>query len=180
MEPFLGQITLYACNFAPYGWLQCQGQILPIQQYAALFSLLGTNFGGNGTSNFSLPNLQSTVPIGQGQGAGLSDYVMGETGGSENVSLTLSTMPAHSHPMLAYTATATATNPAGALTAKGPSSGGHGGGDATTLYSTTAPNVALAPGSVGPAGGNIPHSNLQPLLALNWCIATTGVFPTRS
>jgi microcystin-dependent protein len=181
MEPFLGQITLLACNFAPYNWAMCQGQLLRITQYSALFSLLGTNYGGDGRTTFGLPNLQGRVANGQGQAPGLSDYVMGELGGTENVALTTQTVPAHNHAFLAYTTAANLTAPAGALPARGPVvSDGRGVDTTTTLYSTGAPNVALASGQVAPVtGGGVPHANIQPYLALNWCISLSGVFPAR-
>ena len=179
-EPFLGQITLMGCNFPPYGWMLCQGQLLPIQQYAALFSLLGVQFGGNGTSNFGLPDLRGRLPNGMGQGPGLQDYIIGEMAGSENVTLTVPTIPPHNHVLSAYTGPATLGAPNGALTAQGPVSGGHGGAKTMTLYNTATPTVALAPAQVAPVSGSgLPHNNLQPLTVLNWCIAWQGVFPAR-
>jgi microcystin-dependent protein len=181
MNQFIGQITLFACNFAPVGWAMCQGQVLPISQYAALFSLLGTYYGGNGTSNFALPNLQSRLPVGQGQGPGLSPYSIGEIDGVEQVSLTTSTIPPHNHAFVAYTGEATSKSPTGALPAQGLHSGGHGAGTTMNLYNTASPNVPLSTQQVTPvSGGGTPHTNLQPSLALNWCIALTGVFPARS
>jgi len=159
-EPFLGQITLLGCNFAPYGWMLCQGQLLAISQYAALFSLLGTNYGGNGTTNFGLPDLRGRMPNGMGQGPGLSPYDLGELGGAEAVSLTQSTVPTHTHTLLVQR--------------------GHGANTDLNLYNTGAPSVALAPAQVSiVTGSGVPHNNLQPLLVLNWCIAYQGIFPTR-
>ena len=180
-EPFLGQITLLGCNFAPYGWMLCQGQLLAISQYAALFSLLGTNYGGNGTTNFGLPDLRGRMPNGMGQGPGLSPYDLGELGGAEAVSLTQSTVPTHTHTLLAYTGTASLNIPTvGALTAEGPVQRGHGANTDLNLYNTGAPSVALAPAQVSiVTGSGVPHNNLQPLLVLNWCIAYMGIFPTR-
>jgi microcystin-dependent protein len=180
-EPFIGQITLLGCTFAPYGWMLCQGQYLPISQYAALYSLIGTYYGGNGTTNFALPNLCGRVPNGMGQGPGLQDYVIGEVGGTETVSLTQSTVPTHTHSLIAHSDTATATAPAGALTAHGKVTTVHGATTSMNFYNTTTPSVALAPAQVVPVvGGGVPHNNLQPMLVLNWCIAYQGVFPTRS
>lgn len=178
-EPFLGQITLMACKFAPSGWAMCQGQLLPLSQYTALFSLLGTRYGGNGTTNFALPNLQGRVPNGMGRGLGLSDYQIGELGGIEAVTLTTAEVPPHIHTLSAYTGSATAMNPAGALTAQGPASGGHGGERLLNLYNSAAPNASLAAGQVEPLRGGSPHDNIQPSLALNWCIALKGIFPSR-
>lgn len=180
MDPFLGQITLLACNFAPVNWAMCQGQILPIAQYSALFSLLGTSYGGNGTTNFALPDLRGRVPNSQGQGPGLSNYQLGERNGTETVSLSASTIPQHNHAFPAYTGNAGTTSPAGALPARGPQTGSRGAEKFMNLYNTAAPNVALASQQVTQAsGGGIPHANIQPSLALNWCIALSGMYPTR-
>ncbi len=179
-NPFVGQITLFPCNFAPVGWALCQGQLLPINQNPALFSLLGVQFGGNGTSNFALPDLRGRVPIGQGQGPGLSSYSIGGKQGVEVVTLTTATSPAHSHAFPAFATAATTNAPNGALPAEGKSTGR--GGSAVNTY--TAPGtakVSLAAGQVVPAtlSGAV-HNNLQPYLTLNWCIALQGVFPPRS
>jgi microcystin-dependent protein len=180
MDPFLGQITLFACNFAPQNWAMCQGQLLPISQYSALFSLLGTNFGGDGRVTFGLPDLRGRLPNGQGTGPGLSTYVIGEIGGTETVSLTSSTIPQHTHALPAYTADASTKSPAGALPAKGQTTGGRGAEKAMTMYNTGSPSVALTAQQVAPVtGGGVPHTNIQPSLALNWCIAMTGVFTAR-
>ncbi len=180
MQPFVGQITLFPFSFAPTGWALCEGQILPISQYTALFSLVGTYYGGNGTSNFALPDLRGRAPIGQGQGPGLSSYPIGSQQGVETVSLLSSQSPAHSHAFLAFSVAATANAPSGALPAEGHGSGR--GGAAVNTYAPLQPATAttLAAGQVGVAGGNQPHTNLQPYLALNWCIALQGVFPSRS
>lgn len=185
-EPFIGQITLFPYNFAPYGWMVCAGQILPIQQYTALFSLLGTAFGGNGTSNFALPNLVGNVAVGQGQLPGGSIYEMGDTGGSQTVSVLQSEMPAHTHPLVASTVAASAAAAtATTLPAQGyiAGSGGKGGTSPGPLYlyanSASGKNVNMAIQSLAPAGGSLPHNNVQPSLTLNWCIAMQGVFPSR-
>jgi microcystin-dependent protein len=180
VQPFLGQVTLLGCNFAPVGWALCQGQIMSIQQNTALFSLLGTNFGGNGTSNFGLPDLRGRVPNSQGQGPGLSNYDVGEMDGFETVTLTTSTIPPHSHAMPAFAGAGTTNAPQGALTAEASAAGGRGG---VTINSYAAPGtlVPLAPAQLTPGpGGNGPHNNLQPYLTLNWCIALTGIFPARN
>jgi microcystin-dependent protein len=178
-NPFIGQITLLPYNFAPFGWAFCAGQLLPISQHTALFSLLGTTYGGNGTSNFALPDLRGRAPIGQGQGPGLSSYVMGSQQGVELVTLTTQTTPAHSHGFPAFAAAATTNAPNGALPAEG-QSGGRGGGPVNT-YTAPGAAVSLAAGQVAAAtGGGAPHNNLQPYLTANWCIALQGVFPPRS
>ena len=178
-NPFIGQITLFPYNFAPRGWAFCAGQVLPINQNTALFSLLGTTYGGNGTTTFQLPDLRGRAPIAQGQGPGLSNYSMGGVQGAETVTLTTATTPAHSHGFPAFAVAATTNAPNGALPAEG-QSGGRGGGPVNT-YTATGSTVSLAAGQVAAAtGGGAPHNNLQPYLTANWCIALQGVFPARN
>lgn len=180
MDPFLGQITLLGCNFAPVGWAMCQGQVLSIAQNTALFSLLGVNFGGNGTSNYALPDLRSRAPIGFGQGPGLSDVQLGESDGEESVSIDATSYPAHSHALLAAAGAATANTPQNLIEGAG-QTGGRGGAINLALYSAAGAATRLAPGALTPAaGGGQPHNNLQPYLALNFCIALQGIFPSRS
>jgi microcystin-dependent protein len=181
MEPFLGQIVLFPDDFAPTGWALCQGQLLPIAQNTALFSLLGTQFGGNGTSNFALPNLQGRVPNGQGQGPGLQNYGMGEQVGAETVTVVTATVPPHAHGFQAFGVSATTNAPAGALPAESHTGAGRGGAVVVNLYSAGGTATTLAPGAVAatPSGGQ-PHNNMQPFLVLNWCIAMQGVYPARS
>jgi microcystin-dependent protein len=177
MEPFVGQITVFPFNFAPVGWALCEGQLMPISQSTALFSLLGTFYGGNGVSNFALPDLRGRVPVGQGQGSGLSFYDIGEMAGEEAVMLLGSQIPPHTHSFQAVAAQATTNAPNGALPAEG-----HGSGRGTfpvNIYAALQTAVPLASGQVAPAGGGQPHNNLQPYLTLNWCIALQGVFPAR-
>jgi len=181
MDPYIGELRLFAFNFAPVGWVQCNGQILNISQYAALFSILGTYYGGNGTSNFGLPNLQGAVPIGQGQGPGLSAIPLGALGGSIVTTLTLNEMPLHSHSLYGRAGPAAVSAPVSAsMLAEG-----HGGVHPnvhTVFPYTTAqpPTTTLNPAAVGSTGGSQPHNNVQPMLAMNWCIALQGVFPTRN
>ena len=178
MNPFLGQIALFPYNFAPMGWALCQGQLLPISQNTALFALLGTQFGGNGTSNFQLPDLRGRAPIGQGQGPGLSSYPIGSQQGQENVGLVTATVPAHSHAFPAFASTATTNAPNGALPAEG--EGGGRGGFKVNAYAAPGAAATLASGQVAPvSSGGSPHNNLQPYLTLTWCIALQGVFPSR-
>jgi microcystin-dependent protein len=178
MEPFLGQITAFGFNFAPNGWALCNGQTLPIQQYTALFSLLGTMYGGNGTSNFMLPNLQMNVPVGVGQLTGGENYSIGAGGGSSSVVLTTQVVPSHNHSLSATTATGSAPAPAGELlavsTKKSATLDEQG-----LIYNVAAPTTSLAPASVAPAGGSQQHNNTQPTLVVNYCIALTGIFPSR-
>jgi microcystin-dependent protein len=173
-DPWLGEIALVAFNFAPVGWAMCNGQILEISQNTALFSLLGTTYGGDGVRTFALPNLQSRVPLHFGQGTGLSPYQLGETVGVESVTLQTPQMPAHTH---SYTPQATtagggAGSPAGALWASSAT------GD--TIYQKGASNTTMAPQTIGQTGGTQPHENRQPALALNYIIALVGIFSSRN
>lgn len=173
-EPFIGQIQPLAFNFAPRGWAQCNGQILSISQNTALFSLLGTTYGGNGTTNFALPNLQSRVPLHFGTQPGGQDYSLGEEGGQENVTLNIADMPAHPHAFIGTTAAGTEVAPTA-----GAALGMIAGTAGNFFYASGAPQPLTA-SSIGMIGGNQPHSNIQPYLAINWCIALTGIFPQRS
>jgi microcystin-dependent protein len=170
-DQFLAEIRIFPFNFAPRGWAQCNGQILAISQNAALFSLLGTSYGGNGTSNFALPNFQGNVPIHQGTGTGLSPYQVGETGGTLTVTLNGSQIPGHGHTFSGDpNAKKELTGVANAAPAGAPKA----------AYSTAAPNITMSPTMLVPAGGNLPHDNMQPYLTLNFCIATSGIFPSRN
>jgi microcystin-dependent protein len=180
MDPFLGQISIFGCNFAPQGWALCQGQLLSIVQNTALFALLGVNFGGNGTTTFGLPDLRGRTSVGFGQGPGLSDYTMGQIGGSETVSISSANYPTHSHTLSAATNSATNNAPNGLFEAQG-QTGGRGGTVNLALYSGSGTATTLATSALTAAsGGNQPHNNLQPYLALNFCIALQGIFPARS
>ncbi len=179
-DPFVAEIRIFPFNFAPKGWAFCNGQLLPISQNTALFSLLGTFYGGDGRSTFALPNLQGNVPLGQGQGPGLSDYVIGQQGGSPFVTLLQSEMPAHSHSFTASTGNANVVDPTNALIAKGNWSF-QGSGWLVVTYSTTAPNTQMdLANAISIAGGSQPHNNMMPYLTLNFCIALQGVFPPRT
>jgi microcystin-dependent protein len=180
-SPFVAEITMFAFNFAPTGWAFCAGQLLPISQNTALFSLLGTMYGGDGKSNFALPNLQGNAAINMGQGPGLSDYFEGETSGSPTVSLLVSEIPAHSHTMNATTNQGTTQTSAGNMLAL--AQGGTKQNSFNADIYSTVPNNAttgLSPLAIGVAGSGLPHNNMQPYLALNFCIALQGVFPARS
>jgi microcystin-dependent protein len=178
-QPFLGQIQCFGFGFAPVGWALCQGQILPISQYTALFSLLGTTFGGNGTSNFALPNLQSRVPNGQGQLAGGSLYSMGEQGGVENVALIIGQMPIHNHGFIGTTSAANYERPtAGTVLATTTTRGGVSPGD--NFYGPVdSSTIPINQGSISFVGNTLPHTNIQPYLTVNWCIAMRGIYPSR-
>jgi microcystin-dependent protein len=175
-DPFLGELALVPYNFAPLGWAFCDGTLLPIAQNTALFSLLGTQFGGNGTSTFALPDLRGRVPIhvgGSGAGPGLSTYAIGQIGGVENVTLVVSQMPAHTHGLTASAANGNTDTP-GPTTVLAKNAAG------VPQFSTAAPGTSMAPNSIGVAGSNLPHENRMPYLGLNWVIAMQGIFPSRA
>jgi len=172
MDPFVAEIRIFPFNFAPKGWAFCDGQILPISQNTALFSLLGTTYGGDGKSNFALPNMQGNAPMHPGQGPGLSSHDLGETGGSQTVTLLASEMPAHSHSWTASNQAGTDQSPVNELFA-----GGIGG---ISMYAAPGSMTQLAPNALPPAGGDQPHNNMTPYLTLNFCIALQGVFPPRT
>ena len=172
MDPFVAEIRIFPFNFAPKGWAFCDGQLLPISQNTALFSLLGTFYGGDGKSTFALPDLQGSVPMHPGQGPGLSDHFLGEMSGSETVTLLDSEMPVHSHGVMSVAAvfsgnTNIVTGNAFAQSAQG------------NAYTPAANLVTMSEEVLTPAGGDMPHNNLQPYLTLNFCIALQGVFPAR-
>jgi microcystin-dependent protein len=170
-EPFLGYIALVAFNFAPQGWAFCNGQLLPISQNEALFSLLGTTFGGDGVTTFALPDLRGRVPIHSGQGLGLSPYVLGQLAGSESVGVNVNEMAGHTHLPQCATASGNSTGPGGAVWAA--TSGDN-------LYAASTPGVALAAQAIGSAGGGQNHENRQPFLGVNYIIALVGIFPSQS
>jgi microcystin-dependent protein len=171
-EPFVAEIRIFGFNFAPKGWAFCNGQLIPISQNTALFSLLGTTYGGDGITTFALPNFQGSAPMHPGQGPGLSLRDLGETGGQQTVTLLQSQMPAHAHTARGY-----------------PNAGGQGPANNTwsdanqrgiAAYApTSAQNVALSPTALAGTGGSLPHNNMMPYLVLNFCIALQGIFPPR-
>jgi microcystin-dependent protein len=171
-DPFVAEIRIFPFNFPPTGWAFCQGQLMPISQNTALFALLGTYYGGDGKSTFALPNLEGTAPMHTGQGQGLSERFLGEMSGSETITLLVSEMPFHTHTMQAFATPGDLKEPqAGACLTR--SSNG-------TIYNTTISNfVQMAPQALTPAGGSLPHNNMQPYLTLNFCIALQGIFPQR-
>lgn len=170
-DPFVAEIRIFPFNFAPKGWAWCDGQLMPLSQNTALFSLLGTTYGGNGKSNFALPDLQGRAPMHPGQGPGLSLHDLGETGGSETVTLLESEIPAHSHGLRASGADATTRIVAGQLPATG---------IGVSLYGPQPPTTNLSPNALAPAGGDQPHNNMMPYLTFYFCIALQGVFPPRT
>ena len=178
MDPFVAEIRIFGCNFAPTGWAQCSGQILPISQNTALFSLLGTTYGGNGQSNFALPNLQGRAAMHVGNnppGPGLSLRDLGEMSGTETVTLLPTEMPVHTHVISTRVATGTNALPAGnvwgTVSTRRP---------ALNFYSLGASTRTMGLQAISSAGSNLPHNNLMPYLVLNYCIAMQGVYPPRS
>jgi microcystin-dependent protein len=172
-DPFVAEIRMFPFNFPPKGWAFCDGQLLPLSQNTALFSLLGTTYGGDGKSTFALPDLQGSAPMQSGQGQGLSDRFLGEQSGTETVTLLISEIPIHTHNVMAVGSLANLNAP-GPTRALARSSGG-------TIYQpvTNQNLVQMAPQSLSPAGGSLPHNNMQPYLTVNFCIALQGVFPAR-
>jgi microcystin-dependent protein len=165
-QPYVGEIRMFAGNFAPAGWMFCQGQLLPISENETLFQLVGTTYGGDGQSTFALPDLQGRLPIHQGGG-----FTLAETGGVEAVTLTVQQIPSHTHSLLATSGTATTTAPASNVLAAA---------SETTVspYGTDSPRINLAPQSISAVGGNQPHSNMQPYLCVNFIISLFGIFPS--
>ena len=170
-EPFLGQIMLVPYNFAPRGWAFCNGQILPIAQNTALFSLLGTTFGGNGQTTFALPDLRGRVPNSSGQGPGLSNYDLGQVGGTETDTLTVNQMPTHNHLVNVNADSGDTGRIADTYLANS--------SETPYIASVTSPGT-MAPQMIGNTGGNQPFEILQPYLTLNYCIALEGIFPSRN
>jgi microcystin-dependent protein len=171
-QPLLGELLLTPYNFCPRGWAAAAGQILPIAQNTALFSLLGTTYGGNGQTTFALPDLRGRAPINAGQGPGLSNYDLGQTGGTESTTLTIQQMPAHNHQVQASNQVGTFGGPSerylGSSTTEG-----------NKIYYEGAPNKLMAQNMLTSAGGSQPFSLLNPYLTLNWCIALEGIYPSR-
>ena len=164
-QPYVGEVRMFAGNFAPAGWMFCEGQLLPISEYETLFNLIGTTYGGDGQSTFALPDLRGRLPLHQGNG-----FTLAETGGVETVTLTVNQIPAHSHPVLA-------TND---LPAGGPPQGKLPGQAAAKIYRAGSPTVFLAPATVSSVGGNQPHNNFQPYLCVDFIISLFGIFPSQN
>ncbi|MDR7316995.1 tail fiber protein [Brevibacillus nitrificans] len=171
-EPFLGEIRMFAQNFAPKGWAMCNGQLLPINQYQALFSLLGTTYGGNGQTTFALPNLKGRAPVHYGQGTSLSHIPLGDMRGEEAHTLTISEMPAHTHTVNVSSGAAQKVSPSGSFWAARENS--------YATVDSSIPDMGLSPIAVATAGGSQPHQNMQPYTVMNFCIAIEGIFPSRN
>ena len=164
-QPYVGEIRMFAGNFAPAGWMFCEGQLLPISENETLFQLIGTTYGGDGEETFALPDLRGRIPIHQGNG-----FILAETGGAEEITLTVNQIPAHSHPMLASANTGTGTNPQGNVLDQ--MSG------AILLYKSQPATTPMAATNVGPTGGSQPHTNFQPYLCVDFIISLFGIFPS--
>jgi microcystin-dependent protein len=162
-QPYVGEIRMFAGNFAPAGWMFCEGQQLPISENETLFQLIGTTFGGDGESIFALPDLRGRIPIHQGNG-----FILGETGGAEEITLTVNQIPAHSHPLLASSGNATSTDPGNNLLSK----------TVKLIYRAGPADQPLSPQAVGPVGGSQPHTNFQPYLCVDFIISLFGIFPS--
>jgi microcystin-dependent protein len=166
-QPYVGEIRMFGGNFAPAGWMFCEGQLLPISEYETLFNLIGTTYGGDGQSTFALPDLRGRVPMHMGNG-----FTLAEQGGVETVTLTVSQIPAHSHPVLAAATTGTGSNPAGNVLDQ--MSG------AILFYKDQTPTAALAAGVISSVGGSQPHDNFQPYLCIDFIISLFGIFPSQT
>lgn len=168
-QPYVGEIRMFGGNFAPAGWMFCDGQLLPISENETLFQLIGTTYGGDGQSTFALPDLRGRLPIHMGQGSGLSNRVIAETGGAEEVTLTIQQIPSHTHAVLASTGIGTSNNPAGNVVGSSPS---------VDVFIAFPPDTGFNPAVVSPVGGNQPHTNFQPYLCVNFIISLFGIFPS--
>lgn len=168
-QPYVGEIRMFAGNFAPAGWMLCEGQLLPISENETLFNLYGTTYGGDGQNTFALPDLRGRIPIHGGTGPGLSTRPLAETLGSEEVTLTVNQLPSHTHPMFASTAPATGNSPLNAYIGESPS---------INLFSESAPGVALGVTAVSSGGGSQPHTNMMPYLCVNFIVSLFGIFPS--
>lgn len=177
MDQYIAEIRMFGCNFAPKGWAQCNGQIMPISQNTALFSLIGTYFGGNGTTNFALPNFQGQAGVSVGQAPGLSLYSLGESVGTPTVTLVGSELAVHNHPVNCYNDAGGNPDPKNNVLA---TSGTDSRGNVQYNAGTTGTLAAMNNISVLPNGNNQPHNNMSPYLAMNYCIALVGIFPPRS
>ena len=170
-EPYVGEIRMFAGNFAPNGWMFCEGAPLPISENDVLFQLIGTTYGGDGESTFNLPNLASRVPIHMGTGKDGTTYQIGEMAGTEQETLTVQQIPSHTHPFTASSATGTQNSPNNNVVASSPS---------VTLFVADSPDNNLAPGTVGATGGSQPHENTQPFLCINFIISLFGIYPSQT
>jgi microcystin-dependent protein len=165
-QPYIGEIRMFAGNFAPAGWAFCEGQLLPISENDALFTLIGTTYGGDGQETFALPDLRGRLPLHQG-----NSFIIGETGGAEEITLTVTQIPTHNHAFLVSTASAGQASPANSLP---------GNSASVDLYLEDVPAVSFSPQAISPVGGSQPHTNFQPYLCINFIISLFGIFPTQT
>jgi microcystin-dependent protein len=163
-QPYVGEIRMFAGNFAPAGWMFCEGQLLPISENETLFQLIGTTYGGDGESTFALPDLRGRIPIHQGNG-----FILAETGGAEEITLTVNQIPAHSHPFLGSGDVANSPNPSGSVVARS---------GQVQVFLNAGPTIAMSPQLIGPVGGSQPHTNFQPYLCVDFIISLFGIFPS--
>jgi len=177
-QPYVGEIRLFAGNFAPVNWRFCDGSLLPISQFDVLFNLIGTTYGGDGQSTFALPDLRSRVPIHQGTGAGLPTYIIGQSGGVESVTLTTQQIPSHNHALIAAGVPGTSAVPSGTEVLANESVA-HVSGGANYIPYTTSGLVTMAAQSITATGGSQPHDNIQPYLAINFIISLYGIYPSQ-
>ena len=165
-QPYVGEVRMFAGNFAPAGWMFCEGQLLPISENETLFQLIGTTYGGDGQSTFALPDLRGRIPIHQGNG-----FIMAETGGAEEITLTVNQIPVHNHPFLGSEVNGSQASPAGNLLASS---------TVVTPYAPETANAMMAPSAISPTGGSQPHTNFQPYLCIDFIISLFGIFPSPS
>ena len=170
-QPYVGEIRMFGGNFAPAGWMFCEGQLLPISEYETLFNLIGTTYGGDGQSTFALPDLRGRLPVHQGQGPGLSSYVLAETGGAEEVTLTTQQIPAHAHPHVVAAGVGNQVSPGGNLPAQSFN---------VTPYINDPSTGAFHPAAITSTGGSQPHTNLQPYLCISYIVSLFGIFPSQT
>ena len=163
-QPYVGEIRMFAGNFAPAGWMFCEGQLLPISENETLFQLIGTTYGGDGESTFALPDLRGRLPLHQGNG-----FTLAETGGVEEITLNINQIPIHTHPFAASTAVANSTAPANQVIAQS---------GQRAVYFESSPTTNLAPSAISPVGGSLPHTNFQPYLCVDFIISLFGIFPS--
>lgn len=171
-QPYIGEVRMFGGNFAPVGWEFCDGQLLPISENDALFTLIGTTYGGDGQETFALPNLQSRIPLHMGAGPDGTTYQIGEMAGTEQETLTVQQIPIHSHPLLASTSNGSQTNPEGGVLATSPGN--------VLPYIADSPGVNMSPQAISPVGGSQPHGNVQPFLCINYIISLFGLFPSQT
>jgi microcystin-dependent protein len=169
-QPYVGEIRMFGGNFAPAGWMFCEGQLLPISENETLFQLIGTTYGGDGQETFALPDLRGRIPIHQGKGPDGTTYTLADTGGTETVTLTTQQIPQHTHPLIASTQTGTDKSPSGRITDQ--TSGG------VQIYIEESPDQPMAPNAIQPQGGSQPHDNFQPYLCVDFIISLFGIFPS--